>query len=263
MSLLKRVRRSLSEENDFKRYSRYAIGEVVLLVIGVLIALQINNWNQERRNNKIRLEILENLSEEFEMNKEELAFNAEMANGIANSTFILLEMMGPDYERFDPLIVDSLLSVAFLTPNFLPNRGALTDLLNSGKLNYLKSDVLRSYLVSWDAYIDAASEYGNDIEKTMTLIVLPYLFDKVSIRNIDRKYSPGNRALTASPFKVDNRKILNDLSFENMMDDHYYRMTDLIWFYSLLEAEMNDTHDIILEILERDNRKNKAWKLLF
>ena len=42
----------MAKDNQFLKYSRYAIGEIVLVVIGILIALQINNWNEERIENR-------------------------------------------------------------------------------------------------------------------------------------------------------------------------------------------------------------------
>ena len=45
----RRIRHRLANENSFLKYTRYAIGEIVLVVIGILIALQINNWNENRK----------------------------------------------------------------------------------------------------------------------------------------------------------------------------------------------------------------------
>jgi len=45
----RRIRHRLANENSFLKYTRYAIGEIVLVVIGILIALQINNWNEQRK----------------------------------------------------------------------------------------------------------------------------------------------------------------------------------------------------------------------
>ena len=44
----RKTRKKLADENKPLKYMRYAIGEIVLVVIGILIALQINNWNEER-----------------------------------------------------------------------------------------------------------------------------------------------------------------------------------------------------------------------
>jgi hypothetical protein len=42
------IRRQFANDNQFLKYSRYAIGEIVLMVIGILTTLQINNWNEKR-----------------------------------------------------------------------------------------------------------------------------------------------------------------------------------------------------------------------
>jgi len=46
----RKIRKKMADDNQFFKYSRYAIGEIVLVVIGILIALQINTWNEERKN---------------------------------------------------------------------------------------------------------------------------------------------------------------------------------------------------------------------
>ena len=45
----RRIRKKMADDNKPLKYMRYAIGEVVLVVIGILIALQINNWNEEKK----------------------------------------------------------------------------------------------------------------------------------------------------------------------------------------------------------------------
>ena len=45
----RKIRYQLAKDNKFFKYSRYAIGVIVLVVVGILIALQINNWNEERK----------------------------------------------------------------------------------------------------------------------------------------------------------------------------------------------------------------------
>lgn len=64
------LRRKLLEEDKFRKYFWYAIGEVFLVVIGILIALQINNWNEDRKLQQMEVEYLGKLKQEFLANKE-------------------------------------------------------------------------------------------------------------------------------------------------------------------------------------------------
>ena len=67
------LRQKLLSENKFSKYLLYAIGEILLVVIGILIALQVNNWNEERKENKTLISILKNekISIAIEIEKEE------------------------------------------------------------------------------------------------------------------------------------------------------------------------------------------------
>ena len=48
------IRQKLAAENNVAKYLRYAIGEILLVVIGILIALQINNWNENRKQSELK-----------------------------------------------------------------------------------------------------------------------------------------------------------------------------------------------------------------
>ena len=55
------LRQRLLTENKFSKYLLYAIGEILLVVIGILIALQVNNWNEERNRTNTEIEYLKRL----------------------------------------------------------------------------------------------------------------------------------------------------------------------------------------------------------
>ena len=57
------------EQNKTGKYFKYAIGEIVLVVIGILIALSINNWNEQRKTNRTEYEILQNLLRDLQDRK--------------------------------------------------------------------------------------------------------------------------------------------------------------------------------------------------
>lgn len=68
-----KIRQRLLAGDQFSKYLLYAIGEILLVVIGILIALQINTWNEARKDRQLEANYLDNL-------KEELIFNIQLAN---------------------------------------------------------------------------------------------------------------------------------------------------------------------------------------
>lgn len=69
LPFFRKTRYRLAKENQFLKYSRYAIGEIILVVIGILIALYINNWNEARKERKFELEMLKEVSNSLNKDK--------------------------------------------------------------------------------------------------------------------------------------------------------------------------------------------------
>ena len=72
IKFFRRIRQNLISENRFSKYLLYAVGEIILVVVGILIALQINNWNQYKLNRQKEAIYLSQLKEglEYDLNKE-------------------------------------------------------------------------------------------------------------------------------------------------------------------------------------------------
>ena len=83
-----RIRKQLAKDNKFFQYSRYAIGEIVLVVFGILIALQINNWNEHRKETELYHSYLLRLKEDF---REILSATESRGttNGTGQNSFVL------------------------------------------------------------------------------------------------------------------------------------------------------------------------------
>ena len=69
IKFFRKIRQKLLSENKFSKYLIYAIGEIILVVIGILIALQINIWNSKRLENKEERNVLINLKKDFQQNQ--------------------------------------------------------------------------------------------------------------------------------------------------------------------------------------------------
>lgn len=61
IKFFRHIRKQLLSENKTGKYLKYALGEIILVVIGILIALQINNWNENRKSKRVADEIYRNL----------------------------------------------------------------------------------------------------------------------------------------------------------------------------------------------------------
>ena len=70
IKFFRKIRQNLLFENKTGKYLKYAIGEIVLVVIGILIALQINNWNEERKDRRLEKEYIARLKGEMLKNLE-------------------------------------------------------------------------------------------------------------------------------------------------------------------------------------------------
>ena len=68
IKFFRKIRQRLLTENKFSKYLLYAIGEIVLVMIGILLALQVNNWNEFQKDREIEKKTLLNLFENMELN---------------------------------------------------------------------------------------------------------------------------------------------------------------------------------------------------
>jgi len=95
IKFFRKIRQRLLSENKFTKYLLYAIGEIVLVVIGILIALQINNRNEYRKDRITEKEYLESLKTELEINLEEAENQIKInTQQVKNGQLILKSIKG-------------------------------------------------------------------------------------------------------------------------------------------------------------------------
>lgn len=77
IKLFRNIRKNLLSEGKTTKYFKYAIGEIFLVVIGILIALQINNWNENRKTKLVELELLKNIQLDLVESKKSITFSTK------------------------------------------------------------------------------------------------------------------------------------------------------------------------------------------
>lgn len=147
IKFFRHIRRSLIQENKMGKYFKYAIGEILLVVIGILIALQINNWNENRKDRNEELTALKDLKEEFQSNLKDvdslLAFKERHASMWENYLNKISNKTLSDDER--SIVRPTMGSRVFEISNSM-----LNSLLATGKIDKIKNDSLRNVLSNWN-----------------------------------------------------------------------------------------------------------------
>ena len=86
IKFFRKIRQQLLSENKFTKYLIYAIGEIVLVVIGILIALNINNWNEEQKREAQEFKMLNELLGNLRMDSLDLSHNIETYRNVSISS---------------------------------------------------------------------------------------------------------------------------------------------------------------------------------
>ena len=148
--LLRKIRQKLLSETSYSVYLLYAGGEILLVVIGILLALQLDNWNELKHIRNTEQQYLSALKEEFLFNHSELERLAKRNKENADNMKILANLMGPagadiTEEELGDLLVGSLAAEI----QYNPSQGVLDEIISSGKLGMFSNQDLRFALSSW------------------------------------------------------------------------------------------------------------------
>lgn len=140
IKFFRHIRKRLVADSKFSKYVLYAIGEIILVVIGILIALQINNWNEKRKLAAYEEKLLVQLQQDLLLNANDLKLNISLQKKTMRSIDVLLQ----HFETKEPY-TDSLevhFSNAGLWTKFIVNAGAYKTIEAKG-LDFISDVALR------------------------------------------------------------------------------------------------------------------------
>jgi len=146
IKLFRKIRYNLMETGKTGKYLKYAIGEIILVMVGILLALQVNNWNQKRLELNEEKIILSNLKEDFESAIVEFKSLNSLRDNVISAAKAIYEI---DIENYQSRYLDSLLLKTLTAPTFNNQAGSLNVLLTSGKINLVANQALKKKLIEW------------------------------------------------------------------------------------------------------------------
>lgn len=196
------IRKKLLHEGKTANYLKYTIGEIVLVVIGILIALQINNWNENRKNRIKEKAILKELHKDFSKNLEEFYPIKQAQLNTFNSGEIVFRNIRTLHLQASRDSVFRYATGMFGGYPYHPSNGVVESLISTGDINLIRNDTLRKYLVSWK---DVLYDYSEDVaidRELWAYQIEPYVIQHGDFLNVSSDK---------------NKKLLTDTVFINML----------------------------------------------
>lgn len=135
------------------------------MVIGILIALQINNWNEAEKERKREKMYLESLVIDLKESQTELERVIEKTDRVAAASIKLLEYSIDTVPMPSPAVFDSLVIETFGYTIAMTNEGTINDISGSGDLKVIRNDTLRRMIASWDAEFKMIREREDLLKK--------------------------------------------------------------------------------------------------
>ena len=258
IKFFRNIRQNLLSEGKTGRYLKYAIGEILLVVIGILIAIQINNWNES---NKVKTEEILYLKRlKIDLEKDILYYNENIdrANLLIDRNTSFLKKIYSEQKSIDE--GREVMNIPLWDSEYLSIQdNTFRELVSSGKLNSISNPTLKVAVVDLYRLIESNSnkiKEGNEYSREL-------------MGNYASKY-PGAIKQTRNPKEL--VKIVNDRMFRmedfqflnNPSGSQFQSLEDVILVYIakhegfiiLFEELKNKSKDVLYQI-EQEFNENK------
>ena len=202
-------------ENKTGKYFKYAIGEIILVVIGILIALQVNNWNESKSKSREQNKIIENLNSELKSNLLNLNQAIKLSEtSISSTDTLLLSMSDSTTNKYKGEKLDSLLSKLNLSTWKRSNLNIIS-IQSSSSLNNVENQPLKNLIYDWVSQVEVIKYYEKKGDYAYQYFI-DYIKKHGSWRELD-KYSFAN--VKGSQLMPSNDHLLKSSEFENCLNE--------------------------------------------
>jgi len=254
LRIFRNIRQKLAAENKVMAYLRYAIGEILLVVIGILIALQVNNWNENRKERLVEIKYLKNLKHDLQNDSTDLVYYKNIRVGQANAARELIQL-AKTKNVSDIFKLDSLYTTIALWWEFVPNNNTFEELRSSGNLKLLRNDSIKNLLLDLNKENEDLVSSRNHMRREYE----NYLYDQKNkqvnfldvndperIKNIIDWYYPNKESVKKNTEKIKEqyRLLFNDTLFINGLA---LTAGNLLW---LIKDDYNKMQEIVNKLIK-------------
>jgi hypothetical protein len=193
---------------------KYFISELLIVVVGILIALSLNNWREDNANKNKEQYYLKSLKTDFEQS---LASLTEILNQNKESDLAIKKVLAAIHKGYSNSTVDTVKKVfrnLFGFNRFVPASGTYKEIISTGSLQILRDNELRIALSSWEDMITRNQQLEEVMFWQYHLVNIPYL-NKHIVRS-DFQYNRDNPEQHNNS-RTDFKKLFTDPEFENIL----------------------------------------------
>ena len=234
IKLFRRIRYSIisnnntsSELSKTNRYFKYAIGEIILVVLGILIALSINDWNEKQKNASTEHKYLVSMLEDFENN---LNRSNEVITRIEKCVPILINLLNESALEQTQMPTDSLNSAfSYITtmPFYSSIDRVYDNLTGSGDLKLITDEHLKTSLSEYYRTLEVLYIVQGTHEMQLVRTFEPYIIKNLDYQVVFREHI-NDYSLPSIVDKSKIHDVVHSSEFRNMITAKYSILTDLL-----------------------------------
>ena len=246
IKFFRNIRKNLLSQGKTGKYLKYAIGEIILVVIGILIALQINNLNEQRKQNNLEQDYLIALKREFENNLIEVDRVIKLNASLHKNALELSTYTGPDTPNItEKKFAELYFGTVNAEVQYRPGLGVTDEIINSGKLNIFKNRELKNALATLDGLLLKIRFQEKDELSLMRYELMFMGHDFVSVRRMIYDAYGTQFGVDQGRFLDSNLHLLNDKRFDNRLTGFIYTSGYLEGRYKVLKIQIEEIITII------------------
>lgn len=215
IKFFRHIRQQLLMENKTTKYLKYAIGEVVLVIIGILLALQINNWNENRITKAKTDNYLRALITEIERNILSIESRIEgVHSDIEESANTLKELNLPEAKYYSDSVIRRVIVTRpiYKSPLF---KSTFNDVINSGVLESIEDVDLKNKILLIEPLIENCYETSKKAEDAWDNYQLPYMLKNNNVSN--NWDSINNVKIFKTPFTKKKKAFVHNFDYANIL----------------------------------------------
>ncbi len=213
IKFFRRIRQNLLAENRFSKYLLYAIGEIILVVAGILIALQINNNNEARKQRALELHYLKNIKTDLELNIAHLDNYIVTREKAINSANTIIEHY--EGKPIEDLEVFNVHTVNIYTwQKFTQINNTFQELVNSGNLALISNDSIKGTLLNMESLYNTMKNEEAHFRYDAEVLLYEPQYNMMDMNPIVQNYM-----YQVSNGTMGERRKLSEEEFGNMLKD--------------------------------------------